>query len=143
MITTKAKIFTSSIVLFVALTIIAIGISMNNNKEDDKKDKTDDVIINTKLLELDKYKDIKLENIDSITMIRYTVGGDNKEEISDKSKIEEIYNGLKDLTIIDDKGVACEDNTTVYVFNLKNDTKPSISFDCGYLDLNNKRYSVK
>ena len=130
-----------SIVLVTALFIVF------SNKNEDKNN--EDKIPNTKfvetyLMEFEDYKNVNLDDIESIEIIRYTVAGDNRQPtITDSDEIKNIYNSLSKIKLVEETKMRCEDNTTVYVFHLKDNSKVSIEFECNWLVTRNKRYLIK
>ncbi len=94
------------------------------------------------LIELDEYKDLKVEDVVSLEIVKYTEGGDQRETITDTEEINRIFNNLSKTKIGEETKRACEDNTTVYNFNTKDGKKYSIEFECQWLVLGNKRYSI-
>lgn len=97
----------------------------------------------TSLMEFGKYKDIKVENIDYIEKIRYTEGGASSRNITTRSEIESTYNYLDTRIVGSRTEMACEDNTTVYKFYMKDDTSVSIEIECGVLVMGKNRYVLK
>ena len=97
---------------------------------------------NISLMKFDKYKDIKLEDIDHIEKIRYTEGGDESEEITDEEEIKIIYNSLNKKKIGKKTNMACEDNTTIYKFYM-GDNIITIEIECGILINGKERYILK
>ena len=103
-----------------------------------KEEKT----IEKKVLELDSYKDLVLDDIVSIETVKYTVGGDNRETTSSKDDINRIYNMLNSTMITDISEGACEDNTTVYILKTK-DKSYTFEFECNWFIYEGKHYNVK
>ena len=97
---------------------------------------------NISLMKFDKYKDIKLEDIDHIEKIRYTEGGDESEEITDEEEIKIIYNSLNKKKIGKKTNMACDDNTTIYKFYI-GDNIITIEIECGILINGKERYILK
>lgn len=97
---------------------------------------------NISLMKFDKYKDIKLEDIDHIEKIRYTEGGDESEDITDEEEIKIIYNSLSKKKIGKKTNMACEDNTTIYKFYI-GDNVITIEIECGILINGKERYILK
>lgn len=99
-------------------------------------------IIEKKVMELDSYKDLVLDDIVSIETVKYTVGGDNRETTSSKDDINRIYNMLNSTMITDISEGACEDNTTVYILKTK-DKSYKFEFECNWFIYEGKHYNVK
>ncbi len=103
-----------------------------------KEEKT----IEKKVMELDLYKDLVLDDIVSIETVKYTVGGDNRETTSSKDDINRIYNMLNSTMITDISEGTCEDNTTVYILKTK-DKSYTFEFECKWFIYEGKHYNVK
>ena len=96
----------------------------------------------TPLMEYDTYKNIKEDNIKKIEIIKYTEGGDQREEV-DHDSIIKVYNDLNKIKIGKESNTTCEDNTTVYIITLTDDTKENIEIECDNIVINNKRYVLE
>lgn len=92
--------------------------------------------------ELEEYKKLDLEKIDSIEVIRYTEGGDIHEEMTEVEDIKKYYELIGSTKLGRETPESCEDNTTVYVFKMGKD-KVSFEFECGNFVYNGKRYIIK
>ena len=126
------------IVIILMMIIMITGCSKEELKEKIEK-KTDGI----SLMEFDQFKDIKLDNIKSITYYRYTVAGRDEEEIKELDRINRIYNQLTNVKVGKEVTTSCEDNTKVYVFNMDDDKKISVELECEWLVVGNKRYAIK
>ena len=129
------------IMLLFVLLICGCGSEKEKEKEkDEKKDEPKEYI---SIMEYGDYKNIKLEDIDYIKVIKYYEGGDIPSEYKSESDIEEIYNKLLSYKVGDETEMLCEDNTTVYNFYMKNGNNYSIEIECNWFVIKNKRYLVK
>ena len=100
-------------------------------------------IINTTYLKDDKeYKDIKVSDIDSIRINRYNEGGLNSEVVSNKDKIKKLFNTLINMKYGEETDRACEDNSTIYIINLKDGTSKNITIECDWIIIGEKRYMI-
>ena len=112
------------------------------------KDNIKNVVDNPKikesipLMEFGEYKDFIIDDVMSLSIIKYTVAGRNEEKISDK-EIQEIYNKLSKIKVSNTTGSSCEDNTTIYRFMMKDGTSVSFEFECDWLVVNNERYEIE
>ena len=95
------------------------------------------------LFNMQQFKDLKLGDIESITITRYTEGGDSSENISDRAKIAKIYNRMSNIKLGKETDMTCTDNTTVYSFNMKDKKSLIVEFECDWIIIGNKRYFVK
>ncbi len=127
-------------ILLIVLTTLFIVFN-NNEKKEDKPEDTK--FVETKLLEFGDFKNIKLDKIINVEKIRYTVAGGDRETITDSEEISNLYNLLSKVKLVEETDMACEDNTTIYIFNLDDDTKVSVEFECDWVIVKNKRYIVK
>ena len=125
------------LIIFMMFTVV-VGCSKKEVKET-IKNKVD----GTSLMEFDKYKDIELDKVKSITYSKLTVAGRDDEEITEKDRISRIYNQLKNIKVGKEITNACEDNTKIYVFNMDDDKKISVELECEWLVLGNKRYEIR
>ena len=96
----------------------------------------------TSLMDFKDYKNIKEDNIKSIEIIRYTEGGADSK-IVDEDSIISTYNKLKDKKIGKETNMACEDNTTIYVFTLTDGSEYKIEIECNWVVINNDRYLLE
>lgn len=126
------------VILGLAVLLLA-GCNEAKNNEESKDDKP---VENVYILEYGDYKNIKLENIISVSVVRYTVGGDIREEITDKDEISQLYNSLKSTKVGEEVEMACEDNTTIYNFNMSDGNKYSIEIECQWFVIKGKHYSI-
>ena len=133
------------ILSIIVLILLGISIFIVINEERTEKIKEPKVIIEktTTLMKFGKYKDIKVENIDYIEKIRYTEGGADSRNITTRSEIESTYNYLSTRVVGSKTEMACEDNTTIYKFYMKNGTNISIEIECGVLVMGKNRYILK
>ena len=120
--------------LLLCIFVITLLFITGCNKEEKTMEK--------KVMELDSYKDLVLDDIVSIETVKYTVGGDNRETTSSKDDINRIYNMVNSTMITDISEGACEDNTTVYILKTK-DKSYKFEFECNWFIYEGKHYNVK
>jgi len=92
------------------------------------------------LMDNREYKNITLEDIDFIDVVRYTEAGESRKKIGDKAEINQIYGYLKSIKLLDETQFSCTDNTTIYYFNLKNGSKVHVEIECGWVVFKGKNY---
>ena len=126
-------------VLILGLAALLLAGCNEKKNEEPKEDKPVEYV---SVLEQDEYKNILLDNIQSISVIKYTMGGDIRNEITDLEEITKIYNGLKSSKVGEQTDRACEDNTTIYKFNLKDGTSASIEIECDWFVIKGKHYNI-
>ena len=124
----KIIVIISIILIIILLIIIKI---INNSKKE------------TTIMNLDNYKEITIDNIKNIEIIKYTEGGVDKNNIENREDIAKTYNYLNNKKIGKETTMECVDNTTIYIINLNNGINKKIELKCNILILNNKRYILK
>ena len=98
------------------------------------------VLKHTRLFDYNDYNKITPENVKSLKIIRYTEGGAIEKDITDKEEINRICNYLGRIKITGETGMRCEDNTTIYSFVLKDNSKVSVEIECEWLVLKGRNY---
>ena len=53
-----------------------------------------------------------------------------------------MYNSVKNIRVGKETNRACEDNTTVYIFNMKDNTQFKVEIECDWVVIGNKRYNI-
>ena len=96
----------------------------------------------TFLMDYGDYKNITEDNIKQIEIIKYTEAGSNTTLV-DENSIIGVYNKLKKMKIGRKTDMACDDNTTIYVFTLTDETKLSLEIECDWVVIDNIRYILK
>ncbi len=126
----KGKVIIWIIIIIIIIGLIILFINKNNY------DKT------TPLFERKEYKNIELKDIQKITINKYLESGSESIEETEPKDIKATYNYLKSLRVGKESKTACDDNTTVYVIELKKDVL-SVEIECDNFVINNKRYQIK
>ena len=114
------------------LIIITLSILTGCNKSDES----------TSLMDYGDYKNVTKDNIKQIEIIKYTEAGSNTTLV-DENSIIGVYNKLKKMKIGRKTDMACDDNTTIYVFTLTDETKMSLEIECDWVVIDNIRYILK
>ena len=114
------------------LIIITLSILTGCNKSDES----------TSLMDYGDYKNVTKDNIKQIEIIKYTEAGSNTTLV-DENSIIGVYNKLKKMKIGRKTDMACDDNTTIYVFTLTDETKVSLEIVCNWVVIDNIRYILK
>lgn len=130
-----------SILLFVIFGRDCLPFSKCDNGPKEEQKKEPPKVEEKYVMELDNYKGLLLNDIVSIEKIRYTEGGDQREEITEKEEITRTYNMLNRTKIGELTERACEDNTTVYVLKTS-DKSYSFEFECDWFVYSGKHYNV-
>lgn len=114
------------------LIIITLSILTGCNKSDES----------TSLMDYGDYKNVTKDNIKQIEIIKYTEAGSNTTLV-DENSIIGVYNKLKKMKIGRKTDMACDDNTTIYVFTLTDETKLSLEIECDWVVIDNIKYILK
>ena len=114
------------------LIIITLSILTGCNKSDES----------TSLMDYGDYKNVTKDNIKQIEIIKYTEAGSNTTLV-DENSIISVYNKLKKMKIGRKTEMSCDDNTTIYVFTLVDETKLSLEIECDWVVIDNIRYILK
>lgn len=114
------------------LIIITLSILTGCNKSDES----------TSLMDYGDYKNITEDNIKQIEIIKYTEAGVNTTLV-DENSIISVYNKLKKMKIGRKTEMSCDDNTTIYVFTLVDETKLSLEIECDWVVIDNVKYILK
>jgi len=123
------------IIIIVAILVLCVllffGIKVKPVKEDGKL-----------LFDFLNQEEFDIEDIESVKYIRYTEGGDNTITYTDSDNIKSMYNSVKNIRVGKETNRACEDNTTVYIFNMKDNTQFKVEIECDWVVMGNKRYNI-
>ena len=114
------------------LIIITLSILTGCNKSDES----------TSLMDYGDYKNVTKDNIKQIEIIKYTEAGSNTTLV-DENSIISVYNKLKKMKIGRKTEMSCDDNTTIYVFTLADETKLSLEIECDWVVIDNIKYILK
>ena len=114
------------------LIIITLSILTGCNKSDES----------TSLMDYGDYKNITEDSIKQIEIIKYTEAGVNTTLV-DENSIISVYNKLKKMKIGRKTEMSCDDNTTIYVFTLTDETKLSLEIECDWVVIDNIKYILK
>lgn len=119
------------VVILVLCVLLFFGIKVKPVKEDGKL-----------LFDFLNQEEFDIEDIESVKYIRYTEGGDNTITYTDSDNIKSMYNSVKNIRVGKETNRACEDNTTVYIFNMKDNTQFKVEIECDWVVIGNKRYNI-
>ena len=93
------------------------------------------------LMDYPEYKKVTPDNIESLSIIRYTEAGISERKIEDRDEIMQFYSFLRKIKILNETKWGCTDNTTLYSFVLKNGKKAVIEIECNWIVLRGKHYT--
>lgn len=131
------------VVLLMVSLLFITGCSLVSDNVKKVEQKIGDLEKNIPLMEYSEFKNVLIDKIMSIDYIRLTETGRTSELITDKDKINSIYNSLKEKNVGKEVTNGCDDNTTIYTFNLSDNKKVNVEIECEWLVINNKRYEIK
>ncbi len=132
----KKKIIGILIILLVTAT------GCEKKEQEVEKPKKIENIENTYVLDYEEYRKITLDNIISIGVLNNSEDGMKKETYTKKEDIEGIYDYWKEQKIGQEIPQRCDDNTTIYTFELKDKSKVSIEKECDWIIINEKSYDL-
>lgn len=105
--------------------------------------RTENNIKITFLKDNEEYKDVTIKNIDNIQINKYTEAGLESKVITNKEDISSVYSDLLNIKYGEETDMACEDNTTIYLITLKNGKKKTITIECDWIIIGDKRYLIE
>lgn len=132
------------IYFIITITIICVVIDLfliNRNNKDVKENNENQKSVSINLFDFKEFKNISLEKIKNINLKKYGEYGLIEENYSDIGNIESIYNKLKIIKIGNESNKGCDDNTTIYTFDIDNQNI-EIEIECDVLVYDNKRYEI-
>ena len=132
------KIVLVIVIAFVIIIMEALVLFIVRNNKDNEETQ-----LKGPLMEYEEYKVITPDNIQKIDINKYTEGGNIITIIDKQEDIESTYNSLSKINIGKETEQACEDNTTAYVFTLKDGKTISIEIECDWVIIKNKHYRIK
>ena len=131
------------LLLFLLSLVIITGCDMKKLKGKIEETIENQPAENISIMQLEKYKNFSFDSVKSLNVLKYTEAGVNKEAITDREQIQREYNAISRVRVLKKTKRACEDNTTIYEFVLKDDSKVTFEFECEWLVVGNKRYEIE
>ncbi len=136
------------IALVITLVLICITVSCLIRKSDDNNASYEEKVdyqkeIGKNILDLDIYKNVNESNISSIIIKEFKEYGSDYKDVTDPVEINEIYSTLKKLKLGEKTNAGCDDNTVIYILNLKDNSTVSLEIECEWIVLDNQRYLIK
>ncbi len=132
------KIVLVIVIAFVIIIMEALVLFIVRNNKDNKETQ-----LKGPRMEYEEYKVITPDNIQKIDINKYTEGGNIITIVDKQEDIQSTYNSLSKINIGKETEQACEDNTTAYVFTLKDGKTISIEIECDWVIIKNKHYMIK
>lgn len=105
------------IILILIIFILITGCNINNN---------DNLSL---LMNYNDYKDIDVDNVTSLEIVKYLEDGVSNVTIDNYDDIIKIYNDLNKYYIGNETNRTCEDSTVIYKF-IQDDKIISIKIEC-------------
>ena len=128
---------------FIYLVTIVLMITVGCSKANKQDEDIDIIEERTPLMNFGEYKNIDIDRVTSILYSKFTEGGREDEEITDKEEIHEVYYSLTEYSVGKEVTTACDDNTKIYAFTMDDGSTISIEIECDWLVVGNKRYSIE
>ena len=139
----KSRVIINIIVIFAILLFVIFVAFSFKFVHDGNNPKATSKVRNTYLMDYGDYKRINTSNIKKITVVRYAEAGEHSKTISDSEEIARTYSYLKHVKLGKETKKACDDNTTVYSFELNDGFKITIVIECDWVVIKDKRYIIK
>ncbi len=130
-------------VLGVLLIAVIVFVFMNVDFKKVKPGIPNTRIKNMSVLDHDYYKGLTLEDIVSVTIVKYSEGGADEKTYESEEDIKKYYYYWKKTKLGKQTTMSCDDNTTTYIFMLKDNASISIQKECDWVVINNERYLIK
>lgn len=134
------------ILFIISILICGCGSTNEKDKTDEKPVKNEPKNIPQQGISIMEYgdnKEIVLDEINSIQIVRYTEAGDSTTEYTYYDDIKKVYEELTAMKIGQQTTMACEDNTTVFKINLKDGKSYSIEVECEWFVIGKDRYTIE
>ena len=131
------------VLLIIAFIVIITGCSKEEIKNKIKENVDNNSIVTKSIMELEKYQNFDINKVSSLSILKYTEAGIDEEKITDLNRITAEFNFIKKYRIIGETKSACDDNTTIYQFNMQDGSKLDFEFECNWLVIGNKHYEVE
>jgi len=128
----KKKYFIGILILILLLIVVLFILLVQKDKSYTKN-----------LMQLEEYQELKLEDIKTINIMKYTESGVESVLEENKSDIKSTFNTLSKIKVGEETKSSCDDNTTIYIIEREEKDPISIEIECNILVLNKKRYLIK
>ena len=94
----------------------------------------------TYLFDTESFEGFNIDGVTKVEVEKQTIGGKDRETITDKEQILKIYDEWKDVTIGERSTSSCDDNTIVYKFIMDDAREYKIEKECDSLIVDYNRY---
>lgn len=133
-----------SVVIIALLAVTIIFIIGGNGKENKEKNNTEDIPEIKALTDFDEYKDLNTRtDIIKVTVRRFTVAGGHDEVYDSYEDIHRLQSSVSSIKLGKETQMACEDNTTVYIFETNTGKSISVEVECDWIIIGKKRYLIE
>lgn len=132
-----------SVVIIALLAVTIIFIIGGNGKENKEKNNIEDIPEIKALTDFDEYKDLNTRtDIIKVTVRRFTVAGGHDEVYDSYEDIHRLQSSVSSIKLVKETQMACEDNTTVYIFETNTGKSISVEVECDWIIIGKKRYLI-
>ena len=97
----------------------------------------------TPLLKMKEYSNLKKDDIKQITIMKEGVGGIESILVNQENDINKTYEYLNNIEVGKETKKGCDDNTSTYIIELKDNSMIEIVIECDYVVMKNKKYLIK
>lgn len=133
-----------SVVIIALLAVTIIFIIGGNGKENKEKNNTEDIPEIKALTDFDEYKDLNTRtDIIKVTVRRFTVAGGHDEVYDSYEDVHRLQSSVSSIKLGKETQMACEDNTTVYIFETNTGKSISVEVECDWIIIGKKRYLIE
>lgn len=133
-----------SVVIIALLAVTIIFIIGGNGKENKEKNNTEDIPEIKALTDFDEYKDLNTRtDIIKVTVRRFTVAGGHDEVYDSYEDVHRLQSSVSSIKLGKETQMACEDNTTVYIFETNTGKTISVEVECDWIIIGKKRYLIE
>ncbi len=88
------------------------------------------------------YKDIIISDITRITVNKYSEGGLDSNIVTKNKEISSLYKKISNIKLGKETTKSCDDNSTTYVLNFKDGSTKTITIECDWVIIGEKRYNI-
>ena len=132
------------VVIIALLAVTIIFIIGGNGKENKEKNNTEDIPEIKALTDFDEYKDLNTRtDIIKVTVRRFTVAGGHDEVYDSYEDVHRLQSSVSSIKLGKETQMACEDNTTVYIFETNTGKSISVEVECDWIIIGKKRYLIE
>lgn len=128
------------ITVIIVIAVLLVGFISYKILTKEGSNMDNEPTMNKGIFEFEEYEGLDVQNVVKLEINKYTEGGNIPREIEDHDEILSTYNDLFRIRLIKECDMACEDNTTVYIFTMKDGKQYKVEKECDWFIIGNKRY---